>query len=278
MTRTLLEYVTKRYSVPQSIAEERSNERLAFYPYKISRPYRLSAAPKKYVCWIDVMGSQEIMLQSLAVASNFLMKLHIAALRVSEEFPLQLFPVIDGIYVCSSSQSRILTFINRIHSMLAVTFILEKNEHFRFKVRSGLAYGPVVEGNKLLRCSDELGKHPLHTDAVLLGSALTHAYQAEKEAAPFGVALHKSVTAVADEIPFSGNDLKWWKFCSRSNDNLLARELYLSLRDHYSWCLTKSAKLGYNNQAINRHKAKIDEYFEEFVPLRQNKPRYVSRY
>ena len=38
----------------------------------------------EYICWIDVMGSQSIMLRSLKIASNFVMKLHIAALRASE--------------------------------------------------------------------------------------------------------------------------------------------------------------------------------------------------
>ena len=277
MVRTLLSYCaygSKRHPAPDSIAERRANERLEFYPYRVSRPYRLSAAPKQYVCWIDVMGSQEIMLRSLAVASNFLMKLHIASLRVNEEFHLQLFPVIDGIYACSPSLGCILTFINRIHSTLAVTFILEKTEHFKFKVRSGLAYGPVMEGNKLLRCANELLRHPLHTEAILLGSALTHAYKVEREAPPFGVALHPSVNKA---FPLSDSNLKWWKYCSRPDDYQLACELYLSLTAHYNWCSANSEKLGYDLQDISRHRAKVEEYFEECATLKRNKNRYIPR-
>jgi hypothetical protein len=262
------------YTTPLSIAKQRINEQLKFYPNNMPFPNRMADVPKQYVFWIDVMGSQAIMVRSIAVASNFMMKLHIAAIRASEEFPLQLFPVIDGLYACSPSQGQILSFINRIHSMLAVTFILENNQHFKFQVRCGLAYGHIIEGNKLLHCAKELQRYPLHTKSVLLGSAAAHAYQVEGEAAPFGVALHESVTEATSGISLTGKDLKWWKVYSRQNDDLLASELYRSLREHYIWCFKKSTSLGYEIQAINRHKAKADEYFAECITPKVMQRRY----
>ena len=89
---------------------------------------KLSPAPE-YVCWIDVMGSESIMLRSLKTASNFVMKLHIAALTACDSINVDVFPVIDGMYVCSPSQKRILDFIDRVYSILADTFINETEQY-----------------------------------------------------------------------------------------------------------------------------------------------------
>ncbi len=258
------------YSASRSIAKQRAYESLVFYPRK------MAPETSQYVCWVDVMGSKEIMVRSLNVASNFLMKLHIAALKVSEEFSIELYPVIDGLYACSPSQSQILSFINRVHSMLAVTFVLENTQLFKFQVRTGLAYGPVVTGRQVLRCSRVLQNHPSHTKSVLLGSALANAFQAENEAAPFGVALHESVISKVGEIFLSGSHLKWWEICSRPNDFFLACELYHSLQEHYAWCSRKSSYLGYEIDAINKHKAKVDEYFAECIRSKPSKNQGIN--
>lgn len=62
------------------IIKERRGECIFFDEGRIPRPTNI------YVCWIDVMGSRSIMLRSLGIASNFIMRLHVAALRVSEQF------------------------------------------------------------------------------------------------------------------------------------------------------------------------------------------------
>lgn len=242
-----------------SIAEERTSERLLFYINNMSPP------SNQYVCWIDVMGSQGVMLRSLNVASNFLLKLHIAALRAHDEFPVDLYPVIDGLYACSPSQRQILSFINRVYSMLAVTFILEQNQLYKFQVRSGLAFGPVVTGKQVLEYAQDLQNHPEHTNSLFLGSPLTQAYQAEKKSSPFGVALHESARTFAPsgETVLSGSYIKWWKIFSRQNDDLLALQLYASLKQHYVWCSAHTVALSYDKQDIERHQAIADEYFSE---------------
>jgi hypothetical protein len=201
-----------------------------------------------------------------------------ACLRSVEEFSIQLFPVIDGLYACSFYQEQMLNFINRVFSMLAVNFIREKNQSYRFKVRCGMAYGPVVEGNRLLRCAPELQRNPAHTKSVLLGAALIHAYQIEKEAPPFGIAVHESATWIAGGIPLSGPYLEWWKYYSREKDALLACELYQSLKEHYVWCSSRSANLGYDRESMEKHKVKVDEYFAGCIRSQITRSRYFPRY
>lgn len=254
------------------IADQREHECLKFYPLN------MPAASELYVCWIDVMGSKEAMLDSLYIASNFIMKLHMAALRVAEVFAIDLYPAIDGVYACSQSRRSMLSFLNRVYSMLATTFIHEKEEHFKFQVRSGLAYGQVVMGGQVIDCADDdiLRKHSRHTKSVLLGSALTHAYEAERKAPPFGIGLDKSAANIIQEVSPSENYLKWWESYERKNDRRLARELYISLKSHYIWCHSKSEKIRYPKDDIRRHENLIDEYFSEFRRRRFVSPRFQS--
>lgn len=114
-------------SVP-SIAETRKNERSYFDESKMAPPTIM------YVCWIDVMGSESIMLRSLSIASNFLMKLHVAALRASQAFPVELYPIIDGVYACSDSQSTILRFVNRLTQDLQLRSYLKQTHSTGFRL------------------------------------------------------------------------------------------------------------------------------------------------
>jgi hypothetical protein len=242
-----------------SIAKQRKNERLLFDTRRMSAPIN------KYVCWIDVMGSQSAMLRSIGVASNFLMKLHIAAFHSSQTFQVDLYPVIDGLYICSQSQSQILNFVNRVNSRVATTFMLETNSLHKFLIRSGLAYGPVITGSQLLDCAEELRLNQEHTRKILLGPPLTQAYQIEKQSAPFGVALHESVRSFCPtgDTVMSGTYWRWWKSYCRPNDQLLALELSQSLKEHYEWCLKHTTGLSYDKADIERHKALAEEYFSE---------------
>jgi hypothetical protein len=134
------------------------------------RPYfndtQLVPPANEYVCWIDIMGSQSIMLRSLKIASHFLMKLHIAGLRAFETYRVDPYPVIDGIYACSPSQGDILRFINRVNSALAITFILEDNPLHKFEIRTGIAYGPIVKGIDARGCADELYNYPTYAEQI----------------------------------------------------------------------------------------------------------------
>jgi hypothetical protein len=197
-----------RYQNSHPIADRRSNESIRFYPR------RRSSASEQYVSWIDVMGSKGAMLYSIDMASNFLMKLHIAALRISEIFHVDLYPAIDGVYACSPSQHSMLSFLNRVYSMLATTFICENVELFKFKIRSGLAYGQVVMGKQILDCADDdtLRRYSRHTKSILLGSALTHAFEAERKAPPFGIVLDESAANRIEQVRPLKSTLNGGKF------------------------------------------------------------------
>lgn len=226
----------------------------------------MSPPTNGYVCWIDVMGSQDIMLRSLRIASNFLMKLHIAAIRASTQYhSVELFPIIDGIYVFSTSQSHVLNFLKKVYTALAATFIREENPFHRFLIRGGLAYGPVIKGEGTLGCANELRDNPNHARRIILGPALTQAYHTEKLAAPFGVALHESARSFAPPqgVVMFTTYWQWWKLHTQPIDRELVTELLASLTAHYEWCSKHTVALSYQKDAIDRHKLLALEYFSD---------------
>jgi len=242
-------------AIVPSIAQQRKNEQPMFAREK------MLPAIYKYVCWVDVMGSQSVMLRSLNMSAHFLMKLHLASLH-NRNPSIELYPVIDGIYACSASQKSILTFLNKVNSALAITFILEPASLHKFIIRSGLAYGPVITGKETLACAEELRENSVHSNQVFFGAPLTQAFQIEKKAAPFGVALHESVRSFApnNETPMSGTYWQWWK---RPQEDALALELFDSLKNYYVWCLAHTAMLSYEKVDIERHVELAKEYFSD---------------
>lgn len=226
----------------------------------------LPATPM-YVCWIDVMGSQSAMLRSLPMAANFLMKLHIAALTAYEKYDIDIYPVIDGVYLCSQSQMKILGFINKVYSMVANAFSNEDNPLHRFLIRSGIAFGPVVTGTQTRQCADELKDHDDYTKRIFLGPALTQAYQIEKKTAPFGVGLHETMrsnpirtTTLNIGTTMAGTHWKWWR---HPIEDSLTSDFLNSLETHYNWCLKHTVTLSYEKADIERHKALAEEYFSD---------------
>jgi hypothetical protein len=220
----------------------------------------------EYVCWIDVMGSESIMLRSLKTASNFVMKLHIVALATCESIKVDVFPVIDGMYVCSPSQKPILDFIDNVYSTLADTFIHEKEPYKTFVIRGGLSYGPIVKGSQTLVCNAKLKSNPKYTERILIGPALTQAYRTEEKSPPFGLAVHESVRTFA---PVKDNVLsmtfwKWW-VSDKTDGEQKASEVYTGINEYFNWCLQHTIELSYPQEKIKKHKDLADEYFSEFI-------------
>jgi hypothetical protein len=240
---------------PTLIAEHRRTD-IFFDSRKMSPP------TNKFVCWIDVMGSQSAMLHSLPTAANFLMKLHIAALTAYDAYNLDVYPVIDGVYLCSPSLKKMLGFINKTYSIVAGAFISQENHLRKFLIRSGLAFGPVISGTETLGCADVLKNHAEYVKRIFLGSPLTNAYQIEKKSAPFGVGIHETAKFEFERLQIfttmSGTHWKWWR---HPEEIPLASELFTSLKSHYEWALKHPVTLSYEKTDIERHKSLAEEYF-----------------
>lgn len=233
------------------------------------RPFYLGtqSGPQKsrYVLWVDIMGSQGKMLRNVWTASIPLMKLHVAALRAKKKTigDIDLFPVIDGIYVVSEHFSAIAFFISDVFRSMAAEFLVLKNWE-RSVIRGAVAYGPVImggeckEGAAILKESD-------YANSILLGMPLVQAYTAEKGTPPFGVSVHESVRAFGrfGEHRISVSLWRWW---SKNPDNMkIANGLFPCLHSYYEWCRENPTTSGYPPERIDAHRAMANEYLGEFA-------------
>jgi len=87
----------------------------ANYDRLIFKQPQMKAPTNEYVCWLDVMGSRNIMRRSMSFAANFVMKLHIACLDTWKSEPkVELYPMVDGVYACSKNLVELLAFVKLV--------------------------------------------------------------------------------------------------------------------------------------------------------------------
>jgi hypothetical protein len=221
-----------------------------------------------YVCWLDVMGTRSTMLWSVKMAANFVMKLHVATLEEAPSFQeIELFPVIDGIYLCTANKTQMLNLLKNVFIRLVTGFIAQTDPFYRFIVRGALAYGPVVKGKSLKQGSDILhsSENESYCDRMLLGMPLSQTYEAARTAAPFGLYVHESARAFAPK----GTDVicfihwQWWKYSGGTSTNKqFIDKLTNKLKCHFDWCEQHATSILYEPDAIKRHKTLAKEYFE----------------
>jgi hypothetical protein len=87
-------------------------------------------------------------MRNVRTASIPLMKLHVAALNAKKKTVggVDLFPVIDGIYVVSEHLASIRFFISDVFRSMAAEFLVLKDWE-RSVIRGAIAYGPVIFGS-----------------------------------------------------------------------------------------------------------------------------------
>ncbi len=238
---------------------------------KSERPYfdhkALPAPQPHYVAWLDVMGAQAAMRRSLPMSTNFVMKIHIACQRAKPNHSqgIELFPVIDGVYITCPTLSPIRHFIKEVMSRLALTFIFETDQRFRFMVRGALAFGPISKGSDLPATSTVLNVDPSYTSHIVLGPALAQAYEDERKAAPFGIFVSESARMFAPpgSDPMQGVHMKWWQIDQRPEDQELVQHLKPGIDEWFEWAGRRTESLMYQADRMRVHKALFAEYFDE---------------
>lgn len=233
------------------------------------RPFYLGtqSGPEKsrYVLWVDIMGSQGKMLRNVRTASIPLMKLHVAALKAKKKTigDIDLFPVIDGIYVVSEHFSAIAFFISDVFRSMAAEFLVLKNWE-RSVIRGAVAYGPVIMGGECKKGASILEESD-YANSILLGMPLVQAYAAEKGTPPFAVSIHESVRAFG-RLGTNRITVSLWRWWSKNPENrMIANALLPSLHSYYEWCRKSPTASGYPPERIDAHRAMADEYLGEFA-------------
>lgn len=167
-----------------------------------------------YVFWLDLMGARNMMKLSLPRAARSVMKIHAAALFTKRMYPdLEINPVMDGVYGFVKEKVLLQQSLAEILRRLANVFVHENVASSRFMVRAGVAYGPLVPGSSLAAGAKILQKNRRYLGGTAIGMGISHAYEAEGSAPPFGVYIHESARAFAPQgdsnFPYHVNLWRW---------------------------------------------------------------------
>ncbi len=218
-----------------------------------------------YVCWLDVMGTGNQMLRSLPIAANFIFKLQCAVLESVEEVDadrvLRLYPVMDGVYITSRHRKPLQQVLNQTLCRVAMTFLSERKPFHQFLVRGAIAFGPVYHGCDLdPRSSAVMARHEAIRGSMLMGLPMAQAYREEREAPPFGIAVHSSARAFSPEgdKPFRFIWLDWF---NHADPPIEPKELMAHLEKYFEWQLAHSTVTGYAEDRILHHRKLAREFF-----------------
>jgi class 3 adenylate cyclase len=216
----------------------------------------------RYVFWLDLMGANNLMRLSLPRAARSIMKIHGAALLAKQHNKkLEINPVMDGVYGYAAERATLEKALAEIFAALANVFVQERFVSSRFMVRAGVAYGPLVPGAALSVGADILKKNRRYLGGTAIGMAISHAYEAEGRASPFGVYIHESARAFAPRqegcFPYRSNFWRWF-----DDEDPLTWATRRTLVAHFDWLEKNPSASLYEPESLRRHKALATEYFE----------------
>jgi len=219
----------------------------------------------QYVCWLDVMGTASQMLRSLPIAANFIFKLHCAVLEACEEVraaenDIRLYPMMDGMYVTAARRGPLQSLLNQALCRLAITFLREEKPFHQFLVRGAVAFGPVYHGVMLPdETADVLADYSHIRDSILVGLPMAQAFEAEREAPPFGIAAHSSARGFAPtgDKPFRFIWLDWFR---AAKPPIHPQEMLSKLEAYFDWQAKHHNMSGYDPQRIEYHRQLAREY------------------
>ena len=207
------------------------------------------------------MGVQSAMSRSLDITANFVFKLHVAALQAPNT-GVSLYPVMDGLYIASSTQQAILDFLRSVFSDIAETFVNEKENLYRFIVRGALAFGPVIHGAAVPASASNVfgsavGGH--YKNAILLGIPMVQSHLAEKDAPPFGLFVHDSARTFAPPATAPLHHV-WWRWVNAANSHVW-NPLSGALTTYFGWCRERPNSILYDRERIDVHAGLARQYF-----------------
>lgn len=220
----------------------------------------LPAPSNEYVCWFDVMGTHSIMSRSVRTASNFIGKLHVAAIKSSKLRNVKLYPVMDGCYVSSPDQNEMVIFMRSVFSMCADYFISENNMKYRFMIRGGLAFGPIYHGSQITsKVSQDLRNNNSHANSLMFGIPMIQAHNGESKAPPFGIYVDESARAFS---PSNSKPIphRWYKWIDSSNSTIW-NSMNSQISQYFDWCNSISFEIKYDQNRIDHHRLLAQQYF-----------------
>lgn len=218
---------------------------------------------KEYICWIDIMGTSNVMRESFERATNFILRFHcfvneaIAALtnpRDNQE--VKLYPLMDGVYIVTPDLDLLRKIIFLVYDSLTSYFVNTQENKHRFMVRGSIAYGDLAHGGAINdKVCTMLNPNTDYKGKLLFGLPMIQAYNSESQASPMGLYIHESARSIGG---LQGRFFYWWKVNQPSTD---IRRLTKEAGKYFDWCLANIFRLKMDPDKIKRYRAQLTEYF-----------------
>lgn len=207
----------------------------------------------KFVCWIDIMGTKNTMLESNEKAANFILRFHQCVLSVKGHFAdMKFYPVMDGVYITAEKYDSMQCMLKELVLDLADMFCKETENRHRFVVRGAIAYGAVIDGSMIKK--DICKMNDDYKQLMLLGLPVIQAYQSEREAPPFGLYIHESARMPKG---FQGRYYAWF----RNDSSDIVKKLCQSIDSYFEWCDAYRLYLQLDECKLYRYKEQVKEFF-----------------
>lgn len=236
-------------------------------------PSRLGSPSHRYVGWIDLMGSAHLMTTSMPIIANHLGRFHLAlrrsavACNFSSDDSNFIMPINDGAFLISKKRASIEAMLRGVIVRLAQYFINTERGDHRFFVRGALAYGPIYTKGELQRgFVTETKPELVLASNLFFGPPISQAYDAEKLAAPFGIALDPSARAFGapGTDPFFGAHWFWWSGgvpFSGKHPQEIAAQLLPALQEQIEFLRRHAIMQELTADQIDAMERRINEYF-----------------
>jgi len=218
---------------------------------------------ENYVCWLDIMGTRSHMKESHRKTGIFFGKLHSELVEKQDNENIILYPIMDGAYIVTDSQSALHGYLSTVISNLAATNLdHDKNDVPNFAIRASIAYGPIIHGKNIPSDSNwVLSENAQYRDSLLIGLPMIQAIESESEAPPFGVHIHESARSFSPEDDTEPMYEKWWEWYD-NGDEEVATEVFKSLVDHLHSSYMREHEIeGYTKEKIGKHVEMMSQYF-----------------
>jgi hypothetical protein len=195
------------------------------------------------------------MSESFEKSANFIIRFHTAVLKAAVSKKVRVYPVMDGVHVVVESLDDMRDAIDKIMTCLAEVFLAETNNH-RFIVKGALATGTIQHGSKISsEVSPDMAPRIGYKQHLLFGMPMIQAFNAEKQAPPFGIYIHESARTVGG---LQGRYYFWRRDEALSANKSLHSDLKKELISFLNW--EKD-----HNYYLELEKTKFEEYKDRAI-------------
>jgi len=238
---------------------------------------KIQLSSPRYVAWVDLMGSSSAMRRSHVQAAVAIGQFHSTIMTASNDTRFlnkgKIYPLVDGVYITTTSRTKLQEFMKYIFKLNCINFILTDNFANLRPIRGAIAFGQVIEGENIKNSSFVLEKNfDSHTSKVLLGAPLALAHSAERKASPMGVWIDESARQFC---PANGKTIRWtnWPWWGYKTDKEkidsdcvdIEKMTARKLNEYYEWLKNNYISALYEKDRLNDHMEKARQYFPSWI-------------